>query len=397
MAAGLETVPGPVANGAAAAAEHGSLVVGAVMPLAQGRGGAEQMFLDLCRHRAHTRVAWRVAFLDDGDLVDAVRDLGVPTRVIPRGHLRQPHRYAGTVAGLARWMRTERLDAVVSWMPLAHLYTGPAALAALGPGRAVWFQHGLVRFPAPALMDRVAAALPAREVWCPSRHTAAAQRRAAPRRQVRVVYPSVDLARFDPGRLPRPVGARRVLGLPVDGPLVGMVTRLEPWKGCDTFVAAAPRILARIPSARFVVVGGAHFSAPEYSAALRAQAETLGVGDRLLLAGHQTNVPLWMQAMDVVVHASRGEPFGMTVVEGMALGKPVVAAASGGPLESVRDGIDGHLVPPGNPEGLAEAVCAYLARPDEAAAFGRRARERARAFSAVAMATVVGDSLRSLF
>lgn len=371
--------------------------VGLVMPLATVRGGAEQMLLDLCRQRTVTRSRLAVAFLEDGPLVGTVRSLGLPVALIPRGQLRQPHRFAATVARLAQWVRSERLEGVVSWMPLAHLYAGPAGLATVGADRVVWFQHGLVSRKATAWMDWLPARVPAREVWLPSRHTAEAHRRLAPELSVRVIYPSVDLARFAPARLPSASEARRRLGLPATTPTVGMVSRLEPWKGCTTLVAAAPAILRRMPEARFVIVGGPHFSAPDYPERLRAMAAKLGVHERFTWAGHQADVPTWMQAMDVVVHASWGEPFGMTVLEAMALGKPVVAAASGGPLESVRDGVDGLLVPPGEPGSLADAVSRFLQHPAEARAFGARAQVRAQHFSASEMARTVGASLHSVF
>jgi glycosyltransferase involved in cell wall biosynthesis len=261
----------------------------------------------------------------------------------------------------------------------------------------VWFQHGLLAPEHLSLLDRVLASLPAREVWLPSQHTAAAYRRAAPDLPVRVIYPSVDLDRFHPSHLPSRVEARRRLRLPSAGPLVGMVTRLEPWKGCATLVAAAPEILRHTPKAHFVIVGGPHFRAPDYPQQLLAQANALGVADRFIWAGHQTEAPLWMQALDVVVHASWGEPFGMTVVEAMALGKALVASASGGPLESVRDGVDGRLVPPGRPDALAQAVSWFLMHPDEIVTFGRRGQERAQRFSATEMATAIGTSFRQLF
>lgn len=370
--------------------------VGIVMPLASVRGGAEQMLLDLCRHKGATGVRLTLAFLETGPLVATVRALGIPAQVIPRGRFRQPGRAVATVMRLARWLRSERVEAVVSWMPVAHLYTAPASLASVGAARTAWFQHGLLDPDHRSLMDRLLATMPAREVWLPSRHTAAAYQRAAPHQAVRVIHPSVDLARFDPGRLPEPREARRRLGLAPSGALVGMVTRLEPWKGCATLVAAAPAILREAPDTRFAVVGGSHFGAPDHPGALREQACALGVADRFLWPGHQPDAPLWMQAMDVVVHASWGEPFGMTVLEAMALGKPLVAAASGGPLESVRDGVDGLLVPPGQPDQLARAVGRLLVHPEERQAFAGRAREGARRFSASAMAAVVGESLREL-
>jgi glycosyltransferase involved in cell wall biosynthesis len=100
--------------------------------------------------------------------------------------------------------------------------------------------------------------------------------------------------------------------------------------------------------------------------------------------------------MDVVVHASANEPFGLTIVEAMALGKPVVAAASGGPLEIVSDGVDGLLVPHGDAGGLAAAVMRLLGDPELAARLGEAAQHRAGEFSSRRYAARFAEAVRDL-
>jgi 2-polyprenyl-3-methyl-5-hydroxy-6-metoxy-1,4-benzoquinol methylase len=107
----------------------------------------------------------------------------------------------------------------------------------------------------------------------------------------------------------------------------------------------------------------------------------LGIADRVDFVGHQDDVYPWLDAIDVVVHASLGEPFGLVVVEAMALGKPVVATAAGGPVEIIEDGVSGILTRPGDVAALAGAVEGLLGAPTTALALGARARERAREFS----------------
>ncbi len=85
-----------------------------------------------------------------------------------------------------------------------------------------------------------------------------------------------------------------------------------------------------------------------------------------------------MQAMDVVVHASEREPFGIVVVEAMALGKPVVATRPGGPEEIITHGFDGQLVTWNKPDELAEAILQYLRDPEWARSVGERAKQRSR-------------------
>lgn len=365
------------------------------MPIATQRGGAEMMLLHLLRYARHGPIDLRLAFLQDGPMVGEARRLGYRAEVFPSGRLREPATFARTVGGLCSWMRRERLDTVLSWMLKGHLYAGPAAALAGLSGRTSWFQHG-VSSPR-AWMDRMAMLIPACEVWCPSRHTESAQQRMWPRRRTRVVYPSVDLADFSPAALPPPAEARIRVGLGAGGPVVGMVARLERWKGCDIFLEAAAIVSAQWPDARFVIVGGPHFADPVFPDQLHARAGALGLGDRFILTGHRTDVPVWVQGMDVVVHASRLEPFGMVVVEAMALGKAVVAAAAGGPLEVVRDGLNGRLCPVGDPAALAAIIGELLADPELRARLGYQARKAVEVrFGAQRLARDVADVLAGL-
>src|SRR5439155_3346393 len=119
------------------------------------------------------------------------------------------------------------------------------------------------------------------------------------------------------------------------------VGRLQRWKGFHVLVEAMPRILRSHPAAQCVLVGGEHALEPDYKRFLEDRITSLGLQERIHLVGQQQNVAEWTTAMDVFVHASDREPFGMVVVEAMALGKPVVASADAGPTEVITPGVDG--------------------------------------------------------
>jgi len=364
------------------------------MPLAERRGGAESALLQLLEHGSGLGFEWRVVFLEDGPMVAACEAAGAHPTVVPAGRLREIHRYAGCVARLARQFRLDRPDVVVGWMTKAQLYAGPAARLAGVP--ALWCQHGMPS--SRSVIDRVATALPARGVIAASRAVAHAQRAVRPRRPVAVVYPGTNLDLFDGERLPPPAHARARLGLPVEGRLVGIVARLQRWKGVHVLVEALPTVVGRHPDVHCVVIGGTHELEPEYEPYLRRTVARLGLDERVIFAGAQPEVQLWLQALDVLVNASVDEPFGLSIVEAMALGKPVVAAASGGPLETIRDSVEGLLVPPGDPAGLAGALSRLLADPELAARLGSAGQQRARKFSsrgyAVRFAEAVTDLIR---
>lgn len=123
----------------------------------------------------------------------------------------------------------------------------------------------------------------------------------------------------------------------------------------------------------------------DYPQQLQRLASDLGVSERVHFAGHEDDVYPWFDAMDVVVHASFGEPFGLVLVEAMALGKPLVAAAAGGPLEIVEDGVSGLLVPPGDDAALAGAIERILDDPGLASSLAAGARVRAAELSSETM------------
>lgn len=361
-----------------------------VMPLAEQRGGGELMLLHLIEHGRGLGVEWTVAFFSEGPMADAVRGWGVPVRIVPAGRLRQPHRMAGAILRLRQLIMELHAEVVVTWMGKAHLYGGAAAALARVP--AVWYQLGLP--DPPCWQDRVATALPSRVVLTCSDTSTAAQEKLWPRRPTRTVHPGVDLTRFDPARWPSPAECRRTLGLSASGPLVGIVGRLQRWKGMHHLVEAMPTILQKHPDAHAVIVGGEHEFEPDYPAVLKQRIAALALEQRVILAGLQSNVPQWMMAMDVVVHASDAEPFGIVVIEAMALGKPTVATNTAGPSEIITDGVNGFLWRVGEVPSLAAKVLAALEASSEET-LADAARRRARDFSAQAYARNTIEAIRA--
>ncbi|MET8953540.1 glycosyltransferase [Streptomyces sp. NPDC004393] len=148
----------------------------------------------------------------------------------------------------------------------------------------------------------------------------------------------------------------------------------------DTVVSIAA--LALLPTAELVVVGGPPADRldgdPEVRRLRRAAADA-GVADRVRflggVPGHE--VPALLRGADVVVCAADHEPFGIAALEAMACGRPVVATAVGGHLDTVADPGTGRVVPPGDPDALARAVGELLADPEAREACGAAGRRRA--------------------
>lgn len=160
-------------------------------------------------------------------------------------------------------------------------------------------------------------------------------------------------------------------------PRYGIFGRVVDWKGIREFLLAACTIDDQVPEALGFVIGGPSDGDEAFYREMLALAESLGLRDKVVFTGYRKDIPALMKFMDVVVHASNSpEPFGMVVIEGMAMGKPVVATRAGGPLDIVEDGKTGFLVPVGDAEPLAGAVISLLREPGLSDEMGRAGRER---------------------
>lgn len=358
-----------------------------VMPVATQRGGAEVQFMQLIQNRYEAGLEPTVAFLCSGPMVDWCRDHGIRADAVSAGRLRQPRLLGRSVRALTRIAAEERVQVVISWMAKAQIYGGLAAAAARVPS--VWLQPGIPSRLAP--LDLAATAVPARMVVTVSVATDRAQRQLAPHRPTSLIYPAVDTARFDAARIGDRRAVRRRLGLPESGPIFGSVGRLNSWKGFHILLGAVPSVLERYPDATFVLVGGRHELEPECADELHDRAARLGHNGHVRLVGQQANPEEWMRAMDVFVHTSRNEPFGMVVIEAMSLGMPVVAADEGGPTEVITPGVDGVLSPYGNERALAEAILRLLDDAELRRRVGAAARRRAADFTVQAFARQFGD------
>lgn len=350
--------------------------VGIVMPLAERRGGAELALVHfLAGVEPSRRSEIFVCYLEEGSLADWTSAQGFPTAIIPSGRLREPWSWLRCTRALAHWLKRNGIQVVVSWMGKAHLYAGPAALLRGVP--AMWWQHGVPRNRG---LDLAVTLLPARRVLACSRAAARAQERVfGQRAELRIIYPPVDLEHL--GAV-GPAGENRAsLGLPSDKLIVGMVARLQHWKGVHLLLEAARELLNGRQDVCFVVVGGPHPLESDYATRLEARSRELQLTDHVIFAGYQPDAAQWIVAMDVVVNASFGEPFGMVIIEGMALGKAVIATRLDGPTEIITDGVDGLLVDPGSVPQLVRALRRLLDHPQLRASLGEAGRVRAQSYA----------------
>lgn len=219
--------------------------------------------------------------------------------------------------------------------------------------------------------------------------------------RVSVIHNPVDLSRFDPSAQDR-ASARARLGLPADAPVAGVVGQLTPWKGQDDAVRALAVVRQTVPDAELVVAGSAKFATAAarydnagYAAELALLPESLGIGGAVHRLGEVDDVPGVLAALDVLLVPSWEEAFGRVVVEGMAMGLPVIATAVGGPPEIIDDGRTGFVLPPKEPARWGALLAELLASPARRAELGAAALAASKRFGPEAHAAAVTAAYRA--
>ena len=355
------------------------------LPWATRSGGAEEMLQALVEGGPRHGYESEVVFLQEGPWPDQLRAEGVPVHVLGAGRVRELHLGARAVLRLARILRRQRPDVVLNWVAKTQLYGAPAAVLAGIGGRVVWWQHAIPEGRGHWL-DRAATALPAAAIGCTSRAAADAQRRIRPARPMFVVAAGT--------RAPEHLGTAPGAGTPV----VGLVARLQPWKGQDRLLRAAALLRERGHAVDVLLVGGDSWSlAPQFAGSLPRLIDDLQMQGHVTMTGEVPDAGPYIDRMDVLVNASDPEPFGIVLLEAMARGVAVVAVDRGGPREIVQDGVTGMLASSGEPAALADAIEPLLASSELRARLAAAGQERFRAeFTEEAMCRRFAEQMHAL-
>lgn len=182
---------------------------------------------------------------------------------------------------------------------------------------------------------------------------------------------------------PATISAKRTeLGIPASVPVIATVARLSPEKGIASLLQAVAELRRSSPKFHLLIIGEG-----DLHSRLETEAATLDLQEHIHFLGFRPDVLDWVASSDIFVLPSLAEPFGIALVEAMALSKPTVAVCIGGPLEIVENGVTGLLVPPADPHSLAQAIQRLLEHPEQARTMGQAGQRRAAEhFSAAAMA-----------
>jgi glycosyltransferase involved in cell wall biosynthesis len=325
-----------------------------------------------------------------GPLAESVGELGVPVLAVPEvsGSLRlHPWHTARalidigqTAVALRRHARNVQADVVHA----NSIRAGVAAVLASrlgGPPAVVHVHDRLPPGPASSLVLRTIASGAGAVLACSAY---AAEQLTSSNGSVlpRVVHNPVNIESFRPGVMSAHE-ARARLGLEPETVVLAVVAQITPWKGQDDAIRIAARLKRGGRDIRLLLIGSPKFVSKAtrydnlaFARGLEELIESLDLGDQVLFLGEREDIPELMRAVDVVLVPSWEEPFGMSVIEAMAMELPVVATAVGGVAEVITHRENGLLLPPRQPETWAGEVERLIGRPELRLEMGRRARER---------------------
>jgi glycosyltransferase involved in cell wall biosynthesis len=373
-------------------------------------GGAERSLLDMVAsvRKADPSAELHLVALTDGPLIAHAERLGIKVTCLPMppailtlgdSGLRERQRLGGM-------LRTVRQGAVAAWSVWRYARRLRECLHALRPDvihsngikchiltrllgmqglPVVWhlrdflsnrpfMAHGL-RWASPRASCGIAI----------SRAVAEDARAVLPHVPIEVVYNGIDTDYFcaapgDGERLDRQAG---FTGTGPETIRVGLVATFARWKGQDVFLEAVARTVHEQPrrDARFYVIGGPIYrthGSQFRESELRARARSLGIEEHVGFIGFQEYMAGIYQALDIIIHAStQPEPFGRTIVEAMACGKPVIVSRAGGAAELYMPGYDAVGVRPGDPAALASILRQLIDDPKSRERLGANARHTA--------------------
>jgi glycosyltransferase involved in cell wall biosynthesis len=333
--------------------------------------GGERTFLQLAMGLARSRYELAVACSPGGVLVERLQDLGVP---VIAAEMRKRRRL-DTVLALTREFRRRRPHIVHTQGrgdPFGRLAARLARVPAVVSTTAMistrydveerWRRilYRAIDFTTDRLVDRYIVVNRASVDALTDRH-------GVPRSRVVVIPNGIELERYDPVKA-RGSGWRERLGVPEEVTLIGGVGRLTAQKGFDDLIRAFAAIDR--PDVWLVIAG----DGPDWEE-LREMARMFDVSERVLIPGFVEDVPGLLAGLDLFVLSSRQEGHPMVMLEAMAMANPIVATDIPGVGDTITDGVEGRLVPPGDIAALANSITALIDDPDAAARLGRNARK----------------------
>ncbi len=345
-----------------------------VMPWS-GIGGVEIATLRLADA---TRDQFRhVAFClpDALDLKSSFEQLGIETVVYtpPEPSLRHFGRFYKESSRVARQLKDARVDIVHFSDEKAAYHNSFAALLV----HTHTVCHLRVSYPHLDLRNRLCLR-PIQSFIFVSKEAMDTFAMPLPEGKAKVVYDAIEIPDIDVAESAASV--RKEFNIPPDCTIIGTLARVSPQKDYFTLAAAATEVLAKHPNTRFLIVGD-NSNVPlnkQHYQEVKQELDRRGITDKFIFTGHRTDVPRFIAAMDICVLCTHREGLPLSILEVMAMQKPVIATAVGGIPEIVIPGVTGFLHQHEDSQELASAITKLIEDPQLALHLASSACENVR-------------------
>ena len=313
----------------------------------------------------------------DGNFVKILRRKGVKVYHIDTGRSFR----LGSAMKLARIVRKENVNLVHSHAPLAGIVLSRLAGALTGTPV---ITHAHIRMPLSSnplirnyqlLLNWISSRFFCHKVIAVS-ETVKREfvEQGTPENKIAVVYNGINLDHSQSGKGAEEV--RKEFDLTTEQKIIGQVGRLCRTKGQHNLIRAAAVVIERFRDTVFIIVGEDLEEKGRYREKLENLTEELGIKNHIIFTGYRSDILDLMNAFDIFALPSSAEGLPVVILEAMAARKPVIATPVGGNREVVIDGKTGTIVPPENPNSLAEAIIYHLENPEVSQEMGRRGYER---------------------
>jgi glycosyltransferase involved in cell wall biosynthesis len=329
-------------------------------------GGAETVLASVASGLDSTRFRSLICLLEEGWLTGRLRELDIPYTVIENTTPYDPV----FLYRLIRLIRREKISLMHSHEFMMTVYGAVASRLTGVP--LICTIHGKLYFPERRRRIRalkLAVSLSARTIAVSEDlHRYLVNELGFTPSKIATIYNGIDVTTYSPRSSSEK--SRRRLAIPADSLVAGTVGSLFKVKGLPYLLQAAKELKRRYPNFLLLIAGEG-----DQQPALQENASELGLGDTVSFLGFRKDVPDLLAALDVYVCTSISEGLSLSILEAMAMSKPVVATNVGGNPELVLPEVNGFLVPPAQPSILADKVGELLDDSNLRRKLGRKGRE----------------------
>lgn len=348
--------------------------------------GADKVLLDLLKNLDKTQFSPYVVLPTEGVLAEALKQNGIPIQVMKYPIMRR--KYFNIKGGfnyifdffkfsrkLTRFAKENSIDII-------HTNTAAVLEGCYVSKRLhlpqLWSIHEII--VSPQLMYKFTSKIISRYSAVVVTDSMAVKKHLEKsgyftKNQPQVIYNGVDSDRFKPSNNSEYL--YNEWNIPKNAKIIGMMGRVNSWKGQHDFLKAAELVMRDDPSVYTVMVGSAFVGEEWREEQLREKIDNSPYKNRIVFVGYRTDSEAIYKLLDVfVLPSTRPDPLPTVVLEAMATGKPIVGYRHGGVCEMVKDGYNGLLADVGLPEDLANKVQSILNDNELRTVMGKRSRSR---------------------